>query len=245
MPDHDPNTPTTAPVASTTASTPPVAPSTPIAVAQMTAPPTTHVQLSPADYQALVADRAALEAMRTAAQRTAEETEQRRLQALAEKGQVEQALKEFREAKERELAAERDKVTRLETQMLAGAKDTAIAKALGVVTLRPELAGAAYTLVAAELESVRDAAGQIVVVHRFTRQPADEWIKVWLASPTGQAMLLPTTTGGSGASGGGRPAGTTEAVAAKNLGEAVTQQWLQAHPKTTGGPIGLRVVKTA
>lgn len=241
MPDDTTNTASTASAATTTTASA----TTAATVIPATQPAAPFVQLSPNDYQALVADRLTLETMRAESKRAAEETEQRRLQALAEKGQVEQALKEFREAKERELATERDKVARLETQMLTNAKDSAIAKALGVVTLRPELAGAAYTLVAAELESVRDAAGQIVVVHRFTRQPADEWIKGWLASPTGQAMLPPTTTGGAGASGGGRPAATTEAAAAKNLGELATQQWLQAHPTTTGGPIGLRVVKTA
>lgn len=169
-------------------------------------PPTPTVQLSPAEFQQLLADRAERDQFRTEKDRLAVEEEQKQLRIMAEKGQVEEAFAQFRTSQEKEIQAREQKAATYRDRLLRGERDTVLARALIGFTWRDDFAGAqAAALLSPALDSVEGADGSVQVVERTTRRPAAEWIKDQMASPAYAGFLKATTTGGAGGGGGNPP----------------------------------------
>jgi hypothetical protein len=183
--------------------TPPPAPAPPAA------PPTAAVSLSPEEYRALLEKSATLDRVQAEKSRAESEREAARLEKLAADGKSKEALDALRTAKDAEVASERTRASALEGEILGGRLDSAITTGIaGAEFVSPAAAAIARKELAGRLESVRDAAGNVVVREVGTHRPATEAIASWLASDDAAFFRKAGTLPGPGAKGGSQPTPT-------------------------------------
>lgn len=163
-----------------------------------------------------------------AQQAEAERLRNEALVAQAKKGEVDQAFASFREEQDRKYQA-------LERQYLDGERERTVSGALATASagLRPECVEMVRELASKGLVSVRDPqSGRVVVQDAATGRPAAEVIKERLASPAFAVFYLPSSQGGSRASGAAATVATPPAGGStyETLGEAVVAQWQARAP---------------
>lgn len=187
-----------------TTTTTTMTPATPAAPATPTpTPAAATLTISADEFSALYRDRQKLQEVETANKKALDDAENKRLLALAEKGNAEKALTDLRTAKDAEIAQEKAKTTALENTILAGAKSAALAAALlGAKFVSDAAGGQALQLLGDRFEAVRDAAGVVQVREKGTGLPASQVVKAWLESKDAAHFLDATSKGGSGSKGG-------------------------------------------
>lgn len=159
-----------------------------------------------------------------------DQKEQERLRALAEKGQIEEALEQQRRSWERKHAEAVSRFTLLEQQVFGERKSAAIAEAIqgrSFVGDSPEQRTAAAAMVRKllqdEFETVREASGALVVRERASGRPASEALRERLESPQFAIFFAATSRGGAG-SDASRPYVATRGAQPGSL-EAIVDQW--------------------
>jgi hypothetical protein len=198
------------------------------------------IALSVEEYQRLTQSQARLAEIEAEKRQLAEAKEQERLKALAEKGEIEKALTTLRESKDVEIRKAIEKADALETQILGGEKRTVITSGMFGADFRSDAAAAQVRqLLEPQFESVRDAAGQIVVRDKATLRPAADVIRERLASPDFAHFLKPSTTGGAGSRGGERTTATGAATEPADVNEALIQMLRDKHTRKDTSYYGL------
>jgi hypothetical protein len=159
-----------------------------------------------------------------------EQKETERLRALAEKGQIEEALNQQRQAWEQKHAEALSRYSSLERQVHEERKTAAIAEAFNgrsFVGDTPEQKSAAAAMVRRllqdEFETVRDASGSLLVRDKVSGRSAAEAIRERLDSPQYAIFFAPSSRGGSG-SDGTRPPALPHSVPPGSL-ESIASQW--------------------
>jgi len=156
--------------------------------------------------------------------------DQERLRALAEKGQIEEALEQQRRTWERKHAEAVSRYTLLEQQVFGERKSAAIADALqgrAFVGETSEQRSAAAAMVRRllqdEFETVREASGALVVRERSSGRPAGEALRERLDSPQFAIFFAATSRGGAGGD-ASRPYAAPRGAQPGSL-EAIVDQW--------------------
>jgi hypothetical protein len=208
-------------------------------------PPAT-IPLSVEEYQRLRSLERQLEELQLAQQEALEDKEAERLRALAEKGQVEDALAQQRKAWETKHAEALSRYAQLEQQVHAERKNAAIAEAFHGRTFAgdtPEQRSAAAAMVrrllSDDFEAARDASGALLVRDRVSGRHAAEVLRERLDSPEFAIFFAPSSRGGSGAD-GTRPAllplpgqpGSLEAIVSAWRNRQSQYQSFGLHPRT-------------
>jgi hypothetical protein len=171
------------------------------------------VPLSVEEYQRLRALEKQIEEVQKVQQSVLEAKEAERLRALAEKGQIEEALAQQRTAWEQKHSEALARYTQLEQQVHAERKNSAIVEAFhgrSFIGETPEQRGATAAMVRRllqeDFETTRDASGALVVREKITGRPAAEVLRERLESPQFAIFFAPSSRGGSGADGTRPPA---------------------------------------
>ncbi|WP_165068411.1 hypothetical protein [Paludisphaera rhizosphaerae] len=182
------------------------------------------------DRQRLRALEARLQEFQRQQEATLELKENERLRALAEKGQIEEALDQQRRTWEQKHAEAVSRYTLLEQQIFGERKSAAIAEALqgrAFVGESPEQKSAAAAMVRRllqdEFETVREASGALTVRERSTGRPAVEALRERLESPSFAIFFAPTSRGGAGGD-ASRPYVAPRGAQPGSL-EAIVGQW--------------------
>lgn len=161
-----------------------------------------------------------------------EAKEQERIKALAEKGQIEEALNQTRASWEQKHNEALTRYTQLEQQIFGERRNSAIASAFqgrDFVGQSPDQKAATAAmlqrLIEDKFETTRDgASGALVVREKGTGRPASEVLRSLLDSPEYALFFMPTVRGGSGSDAFRAPApppnsppqpGSLEAIAAE------------------------------
>lgn len=191
-------------------------------------PPT--IPLTVEEYQRLRGLEGQLAEYQRTQQAAMEAAEAARLKALADKGQVEEALEQQRKTWEQKHAEATTRYSQLEQQVFGERKEAVLSEAMNgrqwygeTPEQRAATAGMARRLLQDEFETVRDASGALVVREKASGRPAAEVIRERLDSPSFAVFLAPTTRGGSGVDASRPPApqqsqsqpGSLEAIAAQ------------------------------
>jgi hypothetical protein len=191
-------------------------------------PPT--IPLSVEEYQRLRALEGQLEEVRKVQHATLEAKEADRLRALAEKGQIEEALEQQRKAWEQKHGEAVSRYSQLEQQVHAERRNMAIAEAfqgrMFVGETSEQRAGTAAMvrrLLQEEFEAGRDASGAVVVREKVTGRPATEVLRERLDSPSFAIFFAPTARGGSG-SDGSRPPANLQSATPGSL-DSIVSEW--------------------
>ncbi|APW59230.1 hypothetical protein [Paludisphaera borealis] len=175
---------------------------------------------------------------------TLEQKESERLRALAEKGQIEEALSQQRQAWEQKHAEALSRYSSLERQVYEERKTAAIAEAFhgrSFVGDSPEQKTAAAAMVRRllqdEFETVRDASGALLVRDKVSGRPAAEAIRERLDSAQFAIFFAPSSRGGSGSDGTRAPAlphsvqpGSLESIASQFRDRQNQYQSFGLHP---------------
>ena len=175
---------------------------------------------------------------------TLEQKETERLRALAEKGQIEEALSQQRQAWEQKHAEALSKYSSLERQVYEERKTAAIAEAFhGRIfvgdTAEQKTAAAVMVrrLLQDEFETVRDSSGGLLVRDKVSGRPASEAIRERLDSPQFAIFFAPSSRGGSGSDGTRPPAsahsaqpGSLESIASQFKNRQNQYQSFGLHP---------------
>jgi hypothetical protein len=176
-------------------------------------PPASSVALPVEEYQRLRSLEKQLEEFQKQQQAALEMKETERLRALAEKGQIEEALSQQRKAWEQKHAEALARSAQLEQQIHAERTSAAITEALqgrAFVGDSPEQRAATAAMVRRllldEFETVRDSSGALVVREKTTGRPAAEALRERLNSPQFGIFFAPSSRGGSGSEGSWLPA---------------------------------------
>lgn len=174
------------------------------------------VPLSVDEYQRLRGLETKIAELQASAQAAMDAKEAEKLRALAEKGQVEEALKQQRESWERKHADAVAQYNKLEKQTFSERKNAVIASALSgrqfvgdTPEAQAETANLVRRLIQDDFEVQRDASGELVVRERQTGRPATDVLKEKLSSSTFSIFFAPSGKAGTG-DGGSRPAPTPE-----------------------------------
>ena len=182
------------------------------------------------DRQRLKALEARLQDFQRQQEAALELKENERLRALAEKGQIEEALDQQRRAWEQKHAEALSRYTLLEQQVFGERKAAAIAEALqgrAFVGESPEQRTAAAAMVRRllqdEFETVREASGSLTVRERSSGRPALEALRERLDSPSFAIFFAPTSRGGAGGD-ASRPYTAPRGAQPGSL-EAIVGQW--------------------
>ena len=188
-----------------------------------TPPPPPKVELPVEEYQRLVSLGSQLAELQRANQAALEAKEQERIKALAEKGQIEQALEALNKTHADKLSAESQRYADLERQVFAEKKNAVIAQAVaGTQFVSPFAAQQVQAIIDGQIEVIRDANGALIAVDKTTRRPAADAIAELLGSEAFLHFQAPKNPGGGAGQQGNRvppPAnepkpGTVEANAA-------------------------------
>lgn len=183
-----------------------------------------QVYMTPEAYQAILAEREELLALKAKAEKDAEAKEGERLAALAKAGQVEEALAETRKQAEAKARESDKRYQTVETAWLNEKRTAAIAEALNgraFVGEKPETTAALVRkLLSDEIEASLDTQGNPAVYDRTTRRPAAEYLKDRLQSPDFAIFFKADNRGGAGAdgarhAGGGQSEDPTDAYMRK------------------------------
>ena len=163
------------------------------------------IALSVEEYQRLRGLEAQVEDLRNARNSELEAKEADRIKALAERGRIEEALSQQRQAYESKLNDSMSRFADLERQIFSERKSAVIAQAFAgraFVGDSPERQSEAATQLRALLESkfetVRDASGSLVVRDKATGRPAGEVIRETLDSGSYAHFFAPSSRGGAG-----------------------------------------------
>jgi len=175
---------------------------------------------------------------------TLEQKESERLRALAEKGQIEEALSQQRRAWEQKHAEALSRYSSLERQVYEERKTAAIAEAFhgrAFVGDTAEQKTAAAVMVRKllqdEFETVRDPSGALVVRDKVSGRPASEAIRERLDLPQFAIFFAPSSRGGSGSDATRPPAlahpaqpGSLESIASRFRDRQNQYQSFGLHP---------------
>jgi hypothetical protein len=175
---------------------------------------------------------------------TLEQKETERLRALAEKGQIEEALNQQRAAWEQKHAEALSRYSSLERQVYEERKTAAIAEAFhgrSFVGDSPEQKTAAAAMVRRllqdEFETVRDGSGALLVRDKASGRPAAEAIRERLDSPQFAIFFAPSSRGGAGGDGTrptalphAGPPGSLESIASQYKDRCNQYQSFGLHP---------------
>jgi len=156
--------------------------------------------------------------------------EKERLRALAEKGQIEEALDQQRKTWEQKHAEALSRYTLLEQQVFGERKAAAIAEAcqgrsfVGE-TAEQKAAAAAMVrrLLQDEFETVREPSGALTVREKASGRPAADALRERLESPQFAIFFAPTSRGGAGGD-ASRPYAAPRGAQPGSL-EAIVGQW--------------------
>ncbi len=178
---------------------------TPTPTPSPTPPPT--VPLAVDEYQRLRGIETQLAQFQAAKDAEIAAKEAERIKALADKGQVDQALEESRKAYEARLNESTAKYADLERQVFNERKGAVIVGAFAgrsfvgqTAEEQARTASQVRTLLEGQFETVRDATGSLVVRDKVTGRPAADVIRETLDSPAFAHFLAPK--GGTGTGGG-------------------------------------------
>lgn len=193
-------------------------------------PPTVPVTVD--EYKRLRDIEQQLNEFQRTQQAALEAKEAERIKALAEKGQIEEALNQTRASWEQKHNDALSRYTQLEKQVFAERRDSVISSAFRgrqFVGQTPDqqasTASMLQRLIEDKFETTRDgASGALVVREKGTGRPAADVLKSLLDSPEYALFFMPTTRGGSGSDAFRAPApppnappqpGSLEAIAAQ------------------------------
>ena len=156
--------------------------------------------------------------------------EKERLRALAEKGQIEEALDQQRKTWEQKHAEAVSRYTLLEQQVFGERKVAAITEACQGRTFvgetaeqRSAAAAMVRRLLQDEFETVRESSGALSVRERASGRPASEALRERLDSPQFAIFFAPTSRGGAGVD-ASRPYVAPRGAQPGSL-EAIVNQW--------------------
>ncbi|AMV37357.1 hypothetical protein VT85_07980 [Planctomyces sp. SH-PL62] len=156
--------------------------------------------------------------------------EKERLRALAEKGQIEEALDQQRKSWEQKHAEAVSRYTLLEQQVFGERKAAAITEACQgrafvgeTAEQRSAAAAMVRRLLQDEFETVREASGALTVRERASGRPASEALRERLESPQFAIFFAPTSRGGAGGD-ASRPYVAPRGAQPGSL-EAIVNQW--------------------
>jgi hypothetical protein len=182
------------PAATSPPATPPAAPP---------APPPTVITLTLDQYKRIQEDQARLATIEEQQRKAVEAERQKAVDALAAKGQVEEALRKERDDHAKAVQQEKYRSAALEGQILGSHVSTAVTDGVaGVTFISPEAGAQARKLAADRLEAVRDpATGAVTVREKGTLRPAADAMKAWVGSADAKHFLAPTSRGGAGTTG--------------------------------------------
>ncbi|WP_165243462.1 hypothetical protein [Paludisphaera soli] len=186
--------------------------------------------LTAEEHQRLRALESQLKEYQRLQEATLEMKEKERLRALAEKGQIEEALEQQRKAWEQKHAEAVSRYTLLEQQVYGERKSAAIAEACQGRTFvgetaeqRSAAAAMVRRLLQDEFETVREASGALTVRERASGRPASEALRERLESPQFAIFFAPTSRGGAGGD-ASRPYTAPRGAQPGSL-EAIVNQW--------------------
>jgi hypothetical protein len=188
------------------------------------------IPLTVEEYQRLRSLEEQLEEVRKIQQAALENKEAERLRALAEKGQIEEALAQQRKSWEQKHAEAVARYSQLELQVHAERKSTAIAEAFHGRTFvgetpeqRASTAAMVRRLLQDEFETTHDASGALVVREKVSGRLATDVLRERLESPQFAIFFAPSSRGGSG-SDGTRPLAGVHQPQPGSL-DAIVSQW--------------------
>jgi len=191
-------------------------------------PPT--VPLTIEEYHRLRSLEKQLEEFQKGQQAALESKEAERLRALAEKGQIEEALDQQRKSWEQKHAEALSRYTQLEQQVHAERKNTAIMEGFhgrSFVGETPEQKAAAAAMVRRllqdDFETTRDASGALVVREKISGRPAAEVLRERLDSSQFAIFFAPSSRGGAGTD-GTRPPPSPQSTQPGSL-DAIVADW--------------------
>lgn len=163
------------------------------------------IALSVEEYQRLKGLESQVDELRSARTTELEAKEAERIKALAERGRIEEALSQQRQALEAKLGESAARFAELERQIFDERKNAVIAQAFAgraFVGDSPERQAEAAMQVRALLESrfetVRDASGALVVRDKASGRPAADVIRETLDSASYAHFFAPSSRGGAG-----------------------------------------------
>jgi hypothetical protein len=192
------------------------------------APPT--IPLTVEEYQRLRSLEDQLEEVRKIQQSALEAKEAERLRALADKGQIEEALSQQRKAWEQKHTEAVARYAQLEQQVHAERKSSAIAEALHGRTFvgetseqRAATAAMVRRLLQDDFETTHDASGTLVVREKVSGRPAAEVLRERLEAPQFAIFFAPSSRGGAGGDATRPPAGVQQAQPGSL--DAIVSQW--------------------
>lgn len=200
----------------------------------------TTYTMSTAEYQQYLADRARFAEAEVASQRAAQEAQRREAEALAQAGQIREALTMVRAQTDQQIAAERQARQQTEERARRYALDGELSRALASQQLVPGGAEQLTQLWRSQLTV--DSQGDSFVVRTPTFQPVGEFVAQQLARPEYSHFVRAQNPGGG--TGGVDPAGqaaptnpaqTPLAPQPRNMGEAVILH-MQGIQKAQGDP---------
>ena len=234
MPDETPPNQTPAPAAPAMAA---VADAPPQA-----APPAASanqaVTISAKDYQEFLDSRTKLAQLEEARSREAAEAQRREMEALAQKGQIEAALKMLRDQSQQEVEAERTRLRQTEERAKRYALDGELSRALAAAPLVSPSAADQLTQLWRNQLSV-EAQGDTFVVRTPTFQPVHEFVQQQLARPEYAHFVRAGSSGGAGGqttqAAQTQPATPSPAPVPRTMGEAVILH-MQGLQKAQGDP---------
>lgn len=141
-----------------------------------------------------------------------EAKEAERIKALADKGQVEEALSQQRQSWEQKHAEATTRYTQLEQQVFSERMSAVMADTLAGYTFvgeTPEEQAATAAFVkrsmVGDLETRRDASGAMVTIEKASGRPAAEAIRERLSQPPYKALIAASSRGGGSGGDGSRP----------------------------------------
>lgn len=188
------------------------------------------VSVTAEEYQRLRSLESQFKELQRQQEAAIEAKEAERLRALAEKGNVEEALAQQRASWERKHAEAQARYADLERQVFEDRKAAAIAEAFQgrsfageTAEQRADTAAMARQLLRDELETVRDASGSLSVRDKVTGRPAAEVIAERLDSPRFAIFFAPSARGGAGTD--GARSFSSPAPAKPGSLEAIARQW--------------------
>lgn len=196
-------------------------------------PPT--LTLTVDEYQRLRGVEQQMAEIQKAQSAALEAKEQERIKAMAEKGQIEEALKQQRESWEAKHAESLSRYNQLEQQIFAERKDNVLQSALhgrDFVGATPEqrdyMRATLIASLAPNFETVRDSStGSLQVVDKVSRRPAAEVLKERLDSPILAGFFAATQRGGSGSDVSRNLANQQQTEVKPGSVEAVAAEWKQ------------------
>jgi hypothetical protein len=211
-------------------------------------PPPGNITMSAAEYRQLLDSREELRRVQEAERARANQAELDRARALAERGQIEDALNTTRAGLQRDLELANQRAAALTQRVhererrVALASAVAAAEAAAGFAVRPEARPVLEQLWADHFEVVDDPTrtDAFLVRERATLRPIADVVAERLRQPASAMFLAATNPGGTARPGGVQP-GTTPPPAAAvaeptNLGEALVAQFREV---AAAAPIGL------